>query len=108
MGAAALDGGHIGFFGEMMNNTHESCRRYFENSAPEVDLLVDTAQGVSGVYGAKLSGGGWGGAAVIVHTPESEGALHDALTAAYRKTYSRDPILLPTWAAAGADAVRFS
>ena len=107
MGAQALESGNLEAFGETLNNTHESCRRFFENSCAEVDALVAIAQGMPGVYGAKISGGGWGGCAVIIHDPAALPALSDALTDGYRQQFNRKVNLLPTVAAQGAEAVRF-
>jgi galactokinase len=104
MGAEALAGGNLSAFGEMLNLTHESCQRLFENSCPEVDTLVELAQAQPGVYGAKLTGGGWGGCAVILHPPEVTDTLIAALTEGFTRRYGRAPGLLPTSAAAGAAA----
>jgi galactokinase len=51
-------------FGKLMNESHESSRQNFENSTPELDLLVSIAQGLPGVLGARLTGAGFGGATV--------------------------------------------
>ncbi len=107
MGVAALETGNLAASGEMMNNTHESCRTYFENSAPEVDALVEIAQSHPGVYGAKLTGGGWGGCAVILHEPGVTESLSRALAEGYRARFGRDTMLLPTVAAQGAESLRF-
>jgi len=53
-------------FGELMNESHESSRQNFENSTPELDLLVSIAQGLPGVLGARLTGAGFGGATVTL------------------------------------------
>ena len=106
MGGAALESGNVAAFGEVMSNTHESCRRFFENSCEEVDALVEIAEKQPGVYGAKLSGGGWGGCAVILHRPDVTDALSAALTEGYRARFGKDPVLIPTEAAQGAEAFR--
>jgi len=49
-----------------MNASHESSRRNFENSTREFDLLVSIAQQLPGVLGARLTGGGFGGAVVVL------------------------------------------
>ena len=70
--------------------------------------LVEIAQSQPGVFGAKLTGGGWGGCAVIIHAPRVRDALSAALTAGYQERFGREVHLLPTVAAQGADAVRFT
>jgi len=52
--------------GKLMNASHESSRINFENSTPELDLLVSIAQRLPGVFGARLTGAGFGGAIVIL------------------------------------------
>ena len=44
--------------------SHESSRTNFENSTPELDALVRIARNERGVYGSRLTGGGFGGATV--------------------------------------------
>jgi galactokinase len=47
-----------------MFTSHESSRTNFENSTPELDALVRIAREEDGVYGSRLTGGGFGGATV--------------------------------------------
>ena len=57
--------------GKLMNESHESSRQNFENSTPELDLLVSIAQKLPGVLGARLTGAGFGGATVTLCDRES-------------------------------------
>jgi len=65
-GIEMLRDNNLAGFGKLMVESHNSSRNYFENSCPELDTIVDTAAGVPGVYGARLSGGGFGGSAVLM------------------------------------------
>ena len=53
-------------FGQLLNQSHESSRQNFDNSTPELDLLVDLARQIPGVLGARLTGAGFGGAIVAL------------------------------------------
>ncbi len=62
--AAALRGGDLVRFGALMNEAHRSYRDDFEASVPPIEVLVSAALSVGGVYGSRLTGGGWGGCTV--------------------------------------------
>ena len=62
--AEALERGDLGSFGEAMGESHRSMRDDFEISCPELDLLVELAEKSPGVYGARMTGGGFGGCTV--------------------------------------------
>jgi galactokinase len=62
----ALAAGDGPAFGALMNASHESSRRNFENSTAQLDLLVTIAQQLPGVLGARLTGGGFGGATITL------------------------------------------
>ncbi len=64
-GVAMLRQGKMHEFGTLMNKSHASLSGDFAVSVPETDLLVDLAQGEEDVYGARLTGGGFGGSVVI-------------------------------------------
>ncbi len=82
--AEALDAGDLVTFGQLMNASHASLRDDFEVSCRELDLLVEIARGVDGVYGARLTGAGFGGCIVAL-------AQHDTaekVVAAIHELYS--------------------
>ena len=60
----ALKAGNVTVLGKLMNLSHESLRDDFEVSCLELDLMVDLARQQSGTYGARMMGGGFGGATV--------------------------------------------
>ena len=61
--------------GALMNASHASMRDDYEVSCEEVDLLVDIAQSFPGVYGSRLTGGGFGGCTVTLVSKEQAPAL---------------------------------
>ncbi len=62
----ALQAGDPAVLGKLMTASHASSRTNFENSTPELDLLVEIAIAIPGVWGARLTGGGFGGAIVAL------------------------------------------
>ena len=62
----ALEEGNWKEVGELMNASHSSMRDDYEVSCEEVDVLVEIAQEFPGVYGSRLTGGGFGGCTVTL------------------------------------------
>ncbi len=63
-GERALREGDVYQFGQYLLQSHASSRDNFKNSTAELDALVDIAQRLPGCYGARLTGGGFGGATI--------------------------------------------
>ena len=63
-GAQALRSDDFVQFGQYMFQSHESSRDYFHNSTAELDLLVELARKHPATLGARLTGGGFGGATI--------------------------------------------
>jgi len=61
-----LKAGNAAAFGKLMSASHRSSIENFENSTTELDALVEIACTQKGVYGARLTGGGFGGAIVAL------------------------------------------
>jgi len=70
-------------FGRLMNDSHESSRLNFENSSPELDQLVSIARAQRGVFGARLTGGGFGGAIVALVQAADADKIAEAIAAGY-------------------------
>lgn len=63
---AALQRGDLAAFGRRMNESHVSLRDDYEVSCAEVDALAELAWSCPGVYGARITGGGFGGCTVNI------------------------------------------
>ena len=61
---AALAAGDFAAAGKLMVASHLSLKNDFEVSVPELDALVELATAFDGVYGARMTGGGFGGCIV--------------------------------------------
>lgn len=81
--ASALKKGDLEMFGKLMNESHISLRDDYETSAPELDLIAETAWSVPGVLGARITGGGFGGCAVALVKDEAIKPLMDAINRVY-------------------------
>lgn len=62
----AIERGALDELGALLVQSHASLRDDFEVSIPEIDLLVEMANAMDGVYGARLTGGGFGGSIVAL------------------------------------------
>lgn len=87
--------------GSLLFASHESMRDDFEISVPELDLAVATAV-EHGAVGARMTGGGFGGAAIALVDQESRGAIADAVAAAFAAAGYREPNVFTVHAAQGA------
>lgn len=81
--ADALKKGDLTTFGKLMNESHLSLRDDYETSAPELDIIAETAWSVPGVLGARITGGGFGGCAVALVKDEAVKPLMDAINRIY-------------------------
>jgi galactokinase len=81
--SAAGCGGDAEEFGKLMNASHASLRDDYEVSTPELDLLVALLQAQPGVYGARLTGAGFGGACVALCRTDAVRQVADAVLAQY-------------------------
>jgi galactokinase len=64
--------------------SHISLRDDYEVSCDELDVAVDTAMN-AGAVGARMTGGGFGGSAIALVPAEEQGAVTDAVEAAFRE-----------------------
>ncbi len=81
----ALLAGDLAVFGELMVEAHASFRDDFAASAPEVDKLVEIAVRQQGCFGARITGGGFGGCTVNVVREEAAEGFVAAVRGEYEK-----------------------
>lgn len=81
----ALEAGDIAAFGKLMNGSHASLKNDFEVSCAELDVLAETAQTLPGVYGARMTGGGFGGCTVSIVKTEALADFQEKLARVYRE-----------------------
>ena len=77
--------GDIEHLGQLLYASHQSQRDDFQCSTPEIDFLVDTASHLPGCFGARLTGGGFGGCTVNLVAKDHVPAFTEALQSAYRE-----------------------
>jgi galactokinase len=89
-GAQLLARGRLKRFGELLFESHESCRRLYDCSSPELDLVVAAARR-GGALGARLTGAGWGGAALVLVDRRREARVRAAVRGAFQRAFGREP-----------------
>ena len=94
--------------GKLFVASHRSMQYDYEISCEEIDFLVDTAIKLPGVYGARMTGGGFGGCTVNLIEPKSVGVFEGALASAYQERYGLRPVFYDCKPAAGAGRVSYS
>ena len=91
-GAALLAQGDLKGFGALMYDSHESSRSWFENSCVELDAIVDAAKAIPEVYGARLSGGGFGGSCCLLVDPAAADRIAAAISKEYKAKFGDEPV----------------
>ncbi len=98
--------GDINGVGKLLNASHESSRKLFENSCEELDFLVDTVTPMSGVYGARLSGGGFGGAVMALTDESFSQADANKVSEIYEKKFGKKPMVFTCASGDGAKVIQ--
>jgi galactokinase len=90
-GRNALERGDPESFGRLMRESHRSLKEDYEVSSAELDLLVEIACGIAGVYGSRVTGGGFGGCTIsLVRSSEVED-FKTAIARDYQRATGRQP-----------------
>ncbi len=91
--------------GQLFVASHRSLQHDYEVSCEELDFLVDTAIALDGVYGSRMTGGGFGGCTVNLVRADAVERFEAALTEAYRGRYAITPQYYRSKPAAGASRI---
>ena len=94
-GARALRDGDFEQFGQFMFQSHDSSRDNFKNSTAELDTLVELARAHPACLGARLTGGGFGGATINLVRRDEVKEFMKQIAAGYEKRTGRhtEPML---------------
>ena len=87
----ALQGGDPESFGQLMRESHRSLKEDYEVSSTELDLLVEIACGIAGVYGSRMTGGGFGGCTISLVRSGEVGGFKGAIAREYQRATGRTP-----------------
>jgi galactokinase len=103
--ANALTTGDLVAIGQLMADSHHSLRDDYEVTTPELDLMVELASGQEGVYGARMTGGGFGGCTINLVDGAHAERVQQRLEQNYEGRTGLKPAILICEASDGAGAV---
>ncbi|BDM66734.1 galactokinase [Streptomyces nigrescens] len=98
---ACLDAGRTRAIGPLLTAGHASLRDDFAISCPELDLVVDTAL-AAGALGARMTGGGFGGSAIVLVEEAAAAGIGTAVTEAFAAAGHLEPRIFEAVPSAGA------
>ena len=99
--AGALRAGELERAGMLFVESHASLRDDYEVSVPEIDTLVELTTRVQGIYGARLTGGGFGGSIVALSERVRAADAAEMAAESYRLTTGQSPLIMVPPSAAG-------
>ncbi|MGA2181558.1 MAG: galactokinase [Bryobacteraceae bacterium] len=102
---AASARGDAGELGRLFVASHRSLQHDYEVSCEELDFLVDTAVTVRGVYGARMTGGGFGGCTVNLVDAAAVDCFEEAIRSQYHVRYGVAPEVYRVQPSAGAGKI---
>jgi galactokinase len=98
----ALKRGDLAAMARLMAESHESLRDDFEVSCPELDLVVELARGIGGCFGARMTGGGFGGCTINLVIADKCEEFVGLMRDAYHRATGKAPEIYVCNAAGGA------
>lgn len=85
--------GDLVTFGQKMYQSHAGLRDEYEVSSPELNLLVESASRIPGVYGSRMMGAGFGGCTISLVEAQAVELFKEKVSADYRKETGKDPTI---------------
>ena len=104
--AEALEQHDLHRFGELMGESHRSLRDDYEVSCDELDLMVELANKVEGVFGARMTGGGFGGCTINLVQVEKVEQFKSYVASEYDRITKLKPDVYVCEASNGAEEIR--
>jgi galactokinase len=98
----AMRAGDADRFGRLMNASHASLRDDFEVTNEQLDAMARIARARPGCFGARMTGGGFGGCVVALVAREEAGVVEVAVASEYEAATGLKPEIFATRAAHGA------
>jgi galactokinase len=102
---AASAQGDLNAMGRLMVESHASLQNDYEVSCAELDFLVSHAMTIDGVYGSRMTGGGFGGCTVTMLRPDSVDRFKKEIVRAYGERFQITPNIYECRPSAGAGEV---
>ncbi len=102
----ALEGGMHEKAGQLMNESHASLRNDFEVSSEALDLITNCARQTPGCYGARMTGGGFGGCGVALVDSSKSKEFSEAMETGYKASGGKNGMIYICSASEGAEALK--
>ncbi len=103
--AHALGKGNLGYFGDLLNQSHKSLSEDYEVSCDELDFLASKAQEMEFVLGSRMMGGGFGGCTINLVKSSETIAFEKEIRASYKDEFGIVPEFIPVELSEGAKAL---
>jgi galactokinase len=103
--ASALERDDLIGFGILMADSHRSLRDDYEVSCKELNIMVDLATPIEGVYGARMTGGGFGGSTINLVKTKNVAEFKRIVASGYEQATGVTPEIFVCAAASGASRV---
>jgi galactokinase len=90
-GCDALKKNDLATFGQLMYATHEGLSKKYAVSCTELDFLAERAQGIPGVMGARMMGGGFGGCTINIVQSDAVDTFQQKIQEAFHGLFKKTP-----------------